>query len=187
MGYTDFQWAGGITNFQTWSLQVRSSRTVANFYIRITGIAQFPGDPRWDDRGMDEYAWHSGTLLITTPPIFEMESGDRLVEYCATAGFRELDRDENPNVASTDDFGMALDEVPSVVISGPQMLTMTINAAYKGDAWAPDISFTVDFLVYRPDFDGKDVEPPPPNTKFEHRIGALIADAVRLADFLKQG
>jgi hypothetical protein len=160
--------ADSVSNWQVFSLPARSVASAANVYIRIVGIAQFPGDPIWDDD--DPSGWKPVTLLINTPAV--LQSTDVLVEYCATAGFRRLDRDEE---GSTDDFGMALNEVTHVEPTGSGIVTLTVNAAYKGDAWAPGVSFTADLLVYRESLDSQPVNQQPAS-RLEQLLAAMLSD-----------
>jgi hypothetical protein len=176
----NFKWnADSVSNFQVWSLPARSVASAANLYVRITGIANFPGDPGWDDD--DPSGWKTGSLLVNTPVV--LQPTDLLIEHCITAGFRRLDRDEE---GSTDDFGMALDEVPGIEVAGSGNLTLTISVGYKGDVWTPGVSFAADLLVYREALDGQPVSPPPPS-RLDLLLAALVSDHVTLSDFLAHG
>lgn len=160
--------ADAVVNFQTCSFPARSTRTAANLYMRITGIADFNVDPDWED---DALAWHRGTMTFETPqPV--LQPGDALLEFALSAGFRQITSD-------TRSFGIALDatEPGQVVAFGPTKqsgtLTFVVDAAYKGDAWIPDISFAADLLIYRPTLDN----PPPMRA---HPLKVLISEISRL-------
>ena len=145
--------ADAIANFQTCSFPARSTRTAANLYARITGIAEFMVDPDWED-----YEWHRGTITFeTTQPV--LIDGDKLLEWVVWAGLREISRDEAGGINPNNDFALAIDSVEPVINSsfgGDKPfgnLTFTLNAAYKGDIWMEEISFSADLLIYRPTLD----------------------------------
>ena len=157
--------ATSVANFQVCSFPARSTRTVANLYTRITGIADFDVDPDWTTPdGTAEGGWFRGKLTIytreTPTPQPVLQPGDVLVESAVTAGFRQIVRDESDSVGGGfDDFGLALDSPDAVLTSeygaGTPFgnLTITLNAGYRGDIWMKDISFTADLLIYRPSLD----------------------------------
>jgi hypothetical protein len=158
--------ADAVVNFQMCSFAARSTRTAANWYTRITGIAAFESvDPDWDPGP----SWYRGTLTFETPqPV--LQPGDTLLEAAVTAGFRQISRDVEANfddadLDDVDDFGLALDSVEPVLTSafgGSKpfgYLTFTLNGAYKGDIWMPDVSFTADLLIYRPSLDNLNKPP----------------------------
>ncbi len=135
-----------VSDFQILSVPARSTRTAANLYVQVAGVAHFDWDPIWDDG--DGHKLYRGDLAVTMPQQV-LQQGDALVEWTAMAGMRRLDRDEE---GSTDDFTIAVDEVSSVhTAAGDVRLTM--KAAYQGDAWVLRVSFLLDLLIYRPSLD----------------------------------
>jgi hypothetical protein len=139
-----------VTNFQLWWVPARSTRSAANLYIRVAGIAHFDVDPVWDLD--DPLQWYSAGLVIVTPQAV-LAPGDALLESAVFAGFRQITRHEE---GSTDDFGVAVDAVASVSPSPMGNITIGLDAGYKGDAWVPSVTFAADLLVYRPSFDNPD-------------------------------
>jgi hypothetical protein len=64
-----------------------------------------------------------------------------------------LDRDENEFGSGPDDWGLALDEVALVQVSGGAV-SITVHAGYYGDSVIPKVTFSADLLLYRPTLDG---------------------------------
>jgi|ERR1700733_1019613 len=152
--------ADSVDDFKIFNLPARSTRTVANLYVQITGLAIFNVDPDWDNL-MDPLAWNRGTLTFETPqPVLQL--GDNLIESAVTAGFGAINREEE---GSTDDFGIAVDSVNSVETAsygGAKPfgnLKIVLNAGYKGDGWVQSVSFTADLLIYRPALDNVQKSP----------------------------
>ena len=77
-----------VANFQMCSFPARSTRTAANWYTRITGIAGFNVDPDWGD-----HDYRRGTITFETPqPV--LKEGDKLLEWVVWSGFRQITRYE---------------------------------------------------------------------------------------------
>ncbi len=135
-----------VSDFKIWSIPARSTRSAANLYVQVAGVAHFDVDPFWD--GGDGHKWWRGDLAVTMPQQV-LQPGDALVEWTAFAGMQALERDEE---GSTDDFGIAVDEVSSVHVAGGDV-RLLMKAAYQGDAWVPKVDFLLDLLIYRPSLD----------------------------------
>ena len=135
-----------VTDFKILSVPARSTRTAANLYVQVAGVAHFDRDPFWDDG--DGHEIYRGDLAVTMPQQV-LQQGDALVEWTAMAGMQRLDRDEE---GSTDDFTIAVDEVSSVHTAGGDV-RLTMKAAYQGDAWLLKVCFLLDLLIYRPSLD----------------------------------
>ena len=132
MSYTDFAWGsvgngdGQLTSSYRLELPVHALGSPGNLWVRVTGIAQaVRSDPPWGD----DPPVLRGVISASTDPIFEVE--DKLIAACATAGFARMDRDEN-GFGNSDDWGMALDEIASVELSGGR-ITLVVHAGYQGD------------------------------------------------------
>jgi hypothetical protein len=149
MSYSGFTYSsigkgdGQITSTSSIETPVRALGSPGNLWVRVTGIAQaVRDDPPWGDNP----PVLRGVLTATTDPIFNID--DKLIVACATAAFARIDRDEN-EPPSSDDWGMALDEIASVDISAGRM-SLVVHAAYQGDTEIRAIAFSADLLIFRP-------------------------------------
>ena len=135
----------------------------------MTGIANFDLDPDlWD-------GWTRGTLAVvcsevTAPsgraPLFG--PSDTVLEASATVALRALLREEE---GPTDDWGIALDGVSSVTSDARSgALVISIQTAYRGDAWVKRVGFAADLAVHRPSLD---------NFLPDHQVKFTLDDLLR--------
>jgi hypothetical protein len=182
--YTDFQFFADekipdqIADLRSVTVRARSPNSAANVWMRVTGIARFDTDPDWEK----PYGWHRGIVAITIASL-PFSTGDALTESAATGTFRVLDRDEldEPNASEKDNFGIAIDSVGSVSLSGGNVLNVTYQVAYKSDCWLTSVGFGLDLMIYRPAFDTFGGPPPPdaPPWALAAAIRGAFADAFR--------
>jgi hypothetical protein len=151
MSYDDFRYdtggnaEGQISSWGFVELPVRALDSPANFYVRLTGIAEaLRGDPAWEPDRIQR-----GSLSITSDPILDID--DVLIGSCANAGFARIDHDDDSGDGG--EFGMAVDDVPHVEISAGRC-SMRIHVAFSGDSDIKTISFSADLLIYRPSLAG---------------------------------
>jgi len=99
MSYDDFRYdtggnaEGQISSWGFVELPVRALDSPANFYVRLTGIAEaLRGDPAWEPDRIQR-----GSLSITSDPILDID--DVLIGSCANAGFARIDHDDDSGSA----------------------------------------------------------------------------------------
>jgi len=176
--YTDFHYAANeITDLRSVTVRARSPNSAANVWMRVTGLARFDYDPDWEH----PYGWHRGIVAISIPSL-PFSTGDALAESAATGTFRVVDRDEldEPNASEKDNFGIAIDGVVSVILSG-DLLNVIYQVAFKSDCWLTAIGFSLDLMIYRPAFDtfGGPEPPSAPSWALAAAIQGAFAEAFR--------
>jgi hypothetical protein len=160
-----------VIDFRICSVPARSTRSAANLYVQVAGVALFEVDPDWDGDQADQ--WFRGELAVTMPhPV--LQQGDTLVEWTAMAGMRHLVRDEE---GSTDDFGIAVDEVSSISTATGDV-GLILKAGYQGDAWVPKVSFLLDLLIYRPSLDSVAQSQPRDRLGALAKISSVLLEAI---------
>jgi hypothetical protein len=158
-----------VVNVQKVEVPARSLSGPANLYLRVTGTANFDLDPDLME------GWRRGTLAVvcseaTTPsghvPLFGPD--DTVLEASATAALRALLHEEE---GPTDDWGIALDGVSSVTADARSgALVVSIQTAYRGDAWVKRVGFAADFAIHRPALD---------NFLPDHHVRFALEDLLR--------